>query len=132
MTPADSLWWDELTYGSQRADDEFDYSCMEPGTVEPLCDMGDVDARAVLVSRLSKYGLGFEQYEAMLVEQCASCKICGTHTSETSRGLVIDHCHVTGKVRGLLCNACNAGLGMFRDSEDSLMAAAAYLRDSRE
>jgi hypothetical protein len=50
------------------------------------------------------------------------CAICGTDGQ-----LVIDHDHDTGLVRGGLCHTCNAGLGMFRDSQSFLMAAMGYL-----
>jgi hypothetical protein len=53
-----------------------------------------------------------------------NCMICGKEEK-----LVVDHDHETGKVRGLLCNHCNRGLGHFRDSVQFLDLAAKYLKD---
>jgi len=74
----------------------------------------------------TKYGLSPEQYEAMLLD--ARCAICGTQ-EWPGRGNKphIDHCHTTGRVRGLLCKDCNTALGMFNDDPVRLRAAAAYL-----
>lgn len=71
---------------------------------------------------LSKYGLTVEQYEAMEDEIDGMCPICSV-----SQRLVVDHCHLTGKVRGLICNRCNRALGMFRDSPGRLERAIEYI-----
>jgi hypothetical protein len=75
-----------------------------------------------------KYGITEADYEQMLVEQGGGCAICGTD-SPRGRAAVfhVDHCHVSGKVRGLLCNSCNHTLGNARDEVDILQSAAAYL-----
>lgn len=57
-----------------------------------------------------KYGLTIEQHQAMIKEQGGKCKMC----NKTKR-LVIDHCHVSGKVRGLLCNGCNVAVGHYEN-----------------
>jgi hypothetical protein len=64
----------------------------------------------------------------MLVEQNYRCAICGTD-KPTGKWVVfaVDHCHVTGKVRGLLCNECNRGMGLLRDDATLLRKAADYL-----
>ena len=56
------------------------------------------------------------------------CAICGNVRSSDGRALAVDHDHVTGEVRGLLCNFCNRGIGMFRDNPRLLGRAALYLR----
>ena len=81
--------------------------------------------------RLKKYGLTIEQFHAMLESQNGCCAICGM--SDTSRKEIfplVDHCHTTNKVRGLLCEACNFGIGKFRDDIGRLEKAIAYLKKS--
>jgi hypothetical protein len=72
------------------------------------------------------YGIEPEQYEAMLKEQGYVCACCKEPNPDGKR-LSVDHCHETNRVRGLLCNNCNNGLGRFRESSELLRAAAAYL-----
>ena len=77
------------------------------------------------------YGITIADFEAMLAEQGGVCAIC--RRSETvewcgkPRALNVDHCHVTGVVRGLLCNFCNHALGAFDDDPARLRLAADYL-----
>lgn len=75
--------------------------------------------------RKSRYGITDQTYTAMLAEQGCVCAICGERQVE--QVLVVDHCHDSSKVRGLLCRNCNSALGMFKDDPDRLLAAAAYL-----
>jgi hypothetical protein len=75
-----------------------------------------------------KYGVEHGSYARMLEAQNGKCAICGT----TQPGLRIsrfhiDHCHETGKVRGLLCSPCNTGLGQFKHDTTLLKAASDYL-----
>ena len=69
------------------------------------------------------YNLSVEEYNNMLASQDSLCSICKTQTK-----LVVDHCHTTGKVRGLLCNRCNMGLGHFKDTVALLKHAEEYLK----
>ena len=69
-----------------------------------------------------------EDYRRMLSKQNGACAICKQVSQET---LAIDHCHTTGKVRGLLCRKCNTGLGNYDDEPSRLREAAAYLEASR-
>lgn len=71
-----------------------------------------------------KYGITVEQYHAMAEAQGQVCAICG---GSVERRFHVDHCHASGVVRGLLCQFCNTGLGMFRDEPDRLRSAAEYL-----
>ena len=76
----------------------------------------------------SKYGLSREEYDAMLENQGGGCAICG----DTSSKLCVDHCHSSGKVRGILCDDCNLSLGKMGDDANRLRKAANYLEDNNE
>ena len=72
------------------------------------------------------YGISVEDYERMLIEQDGGCYICGKKP-ENNRALDIDHDHVTGKVRGLLCSNHNRALGLLNDNPDLLLKSVEYL-----
>lgn len=76
----------------------------------------------------SEYGITVEDYDKLFKEQNECCAICSTPQSELRRRLSVDHCHVTNKIRGLLCDSCNNGLGRFKDSEEILLIAIKYLK----
>lgn len=78
------------------------------------------------------YGIDLEEYDRMLDRQEGKCLICsGTDSNSTNTdNLYVDHCHKTNKVRGLLCSHCNSGLGMFKDSIESLERAIQYIKDN--
>jgi hypothetical protein len=78
------------------------------------------------------YGITLHQYEQMFKAQNGVCAICGGRETTNDkdgapRRMPVDHCHTTGRIRGLLCTQCNRGLGMFGDSPERLLAAAKYL-----
>ena len=75
------------------------------------------------------YGMTLEQYQDLLAAQANRCAICNRLFKKTP---LIDHCHKTGKVRGLLCRACNTGIGSFRDDPTLTEAATRYLQNSGE
>lgn len=77
----------------------------------------------------TRYRLTPEDYDRMVLEQQGNCKICGIHQDDLKLNLHVDHCHTTGKIRGLLCENCNRGLGMFKDNQDLLQKAKEYLND---
>ena len=60
-----------------------------------------------------KYGITIEQYDEMYNSQNGCCDICKRHSSEFKKGLGVDHCHTTNKVRGLLCGNCNRLVGEY-------------------
>lgn len=74
----------------------------------------------------AKYGLTVADYEALFERQGGACGICREEPGESR--LDIDHDHVTGRVRGLLCQNCNTGLGQFDDQITKLLAAVDYLQ----
>ncbi len=74
------------------------------------------------------YKISLADYNEMLKEQNECCKICKRHKSEFKRALAVDHDHTTGKVRGLLCDVHNRGLGYFQDNIKTLQEAIEYLK----
>lgn len=70
-----------------------------------------------------KYGITLDDYNKMLENQGGRCAICGS----ISGALFVDHCHKTGRVRGLLCCSCNTGIGLLKDNIDVLTNAIKYL-----
>ncbi len=80
------------------------------------------------------YDLTEQEYEDLKQQQGYKCAICKTegfligNNSHTEK-LVVDHCHTTGKVRGLLCHNCNRGLGLFKDNAETIRKAIEYLKE---
>jgi hypothetical protein len=79
-------------------------------------------------TRLNSYGIDQDIFDQMLAEQSNACAICRKSFEGESKGIHIDHDHVTGQVRALLCTTCNTGLGSFMDDQTLLQAAIDYLR----
>lgn len=75
-------------------------------------------------NRRRRYGVDDVEYQQLLTKQNGLCAIC---TKTCTRQLALDHDHDTGKVRGLLCNSCNRGLGYFKDNQVLLGNARDYL-----
>jgi hypothetical protein len=79
------------------------------------------------------YGITLDDYNDMYRKQNGRCKICNRHIDEImssrKKHLCVDHCHKTKVIRGLLCDKCNRGLGLFNDSSELLMVASEYLRE---
>ncbi len=84
-----------------------------------------IDNHCDMRNCLREYGLTFEAYCDLLTQQANVCAIC-LGVDEDKR-LAVDHCHATGRVRGLLCQNCNHGVGKFKDSPARLRCAADYL-----
>jgi hypothetical protein len=82
---------------------------------------------------IARYGITQSDYQIMLAEQNFSCAICNSVYSGRvgSFYFVVDHCHETGRVRGLLCHRCNISLGRISDSVEWLQAAIYYLQGKK-
>lgn len=84
-----------------------------------------VSSREAILS--TRFGLTTEEYDRILASQNGTCAICAEPNS-IDRRLAVDHNHETGVVRGILCHACNLGLGFFRDSPERMHSAIEYLK----
>lgn len=97
----------------------------------------------------AKYGITVEDYEALRVAQSRRCAICRTHEDDlpaprlgrprkdgkppaAAARLVVDHCHTSGRVRGLLCSGCNSAIGHFGESPAAMLAAIRYLGETAD
>jgi len=70
----------------------------------------------------------------MVEKQNGKCKICGcvmTLEGKQDNSVCVDHCHMTGKNRGLLCRSCNLGLSYFKDDIDRLLSAIVYIKENQ-
>jgi hypothetical protein len=87
---------------------------------------------------LHRFKLLPETYYSMLEKQNNLCAICKNPETQLKKKtnkvkmLSVDHCHSTGKIRGLLCHTCNTGLGSFKDSETIMHSAIDYLKASNQ
>jgi hypothetical protein len=85
----------------------------------------------------TKYGLSIDAYASLLKSQKGRCAVCGTLDPQSRNGanrpgeFAVDHDHETGEIRGLLCNPCNTGLGLFKEDPKRLKKAARYLLQTR-
>tara|TARA_Y100000310_G_scaffold109018_1_gene107406 strand:- start:13609 stop:14241 length:633 start_codon:yes stop_codon:yes gene_type:complete len=82
---------------------------------------------------IKKYGLTWEDYQKLHEQQNYLCAICKNPETRANKNtvfkLVVDHCHDSGEVRGLLCSRCNTGLGHFKDNVSNLTSAIEYLKE---
>ncbi len=80
-----------------------------------------------------RFGISLEEYQTMLDSQNYVCAICTRpertvdHRTKQVRSLAVDHCHSTGKIRGLLCSDCNMALGLLQDNEDTMKNMLSYI-----
>lgn len=76
-----------------------------------------------------RFGITPQQYDKMLSDQGGVCKICKKFRLTKAQGRMgVDHCHKTGKLRGILCDWCNVGIAKFEDNESFLIEAITYLK----
>lgn len=89
----------------------------KPGTREYMME----------VRLMRDFRMTIDEYNELFVKQEGRCAICGKHQSEMNKAIHVDHDHVTGEIRGLLCDKCNFGLGMFKDDPELMIKAANYI-----
>ena len=93
------------------------------GTADPVAYAKVRDHRLKRLYRLTP-----AEFDALLATQGGRCAICGAPSEAVKGGVLeVDHCHATGRVRGLLCGPCNRGIGALGDSAERARAAASYL-----
>lgn len=128
LKPGESPEQARLRYNAEMAE----YRKRRKADGNPIKEKYDYDKDSDQALR-SRYGITKADAQRMLDEQGCGCAICGTVVTLDNRGKdradrsAVDHCHTTGKVRGILCTSCNLGLGKFKDNPDLLLRAAAYL-----
>lgn len=79
----------------------------------------------------ARYGITWQQRDQLIEEQDGKCAVCGDEF-RNPKATHIDHCHDSGRVRGILCEGCNLGLGSFKDDPRRLLNAVAYLEKYKE
>lgn len=99
-----------------------------------LADRQENWAKYKSVELKSNFGITFDDYTRMLEQQDGVCAICLRPEETKSRSgkaklLAVDHCHTTGKVRGLLCQFCNQAIGLLKDDPLRADALARYLKE---
>jgi hypothetical protein len=87
----------------------------------------DIEYRKI-AQRKKKYNMSTEDYYTKLNLQNNCCDICNISIIDYGKEFTIDHCHITNKIRGLLCNTCNSGIGMLKENELILEKAIKYLK----
>lgn len=107
-------------------------SCTKPGCSDILYSNGLCSVHHNRARMLTKYRMSSEDYEVMLDAQRGVCAVCGQPERAVGIGgrlksLAVDHCHETGKVRGLLCSHCNRAIGLLGDNPETLHRAMVYL-----
>ena len=83
----------------------------------------------IIQQRERTLGVTDADYKRMFKEQEGRCGICRNRLySKRYKAFAVDHCHSTGRIRGLLCTHCNTGLGLFRDDPIALLRAVEWIK----
>lgn len=81
---------------------------------------------------LRNYKLSLDDFNLMMQQQNESCAICLVKVEDTkNKALVVDHNHLTGEVRGLLCSNCNTGIGLLQESQEVMQRACNYINSQQ-
>lgn len=75
----------------------------------------------------NQYGISLDRYNRMFRDQNGNCAICEINQTNLKSRLCVDHDHILGHVRGLICDSCNVGISRFRDNPKILQNAIEYL-----
>lgn len=78
------------------------------------------------------YNITIDEYNSLFEKQNGRCAICGTHQSELTRKLAVDHSHKDGTIRGLLCSKCNTALGLVNENLDIIYSMIDYINDKEK
>lgn len=114
----------QRTDGAQR---ECRHCCAARKSAWNKTEAGKRSAAATKLRQ--RFGLTLEDYERMYEEQAGKCLTCDSSESHRGHRLAVDHCHTTGKVRGLLCKSCNVALGNARENPNILRRLAEYAEE---
>ena len=128
--------WNKGTGGCKRGHDPSFYKRLPSGVFVCLACKRENGAKyrnknrksISLKNRVRRYNISYEDFKFMWELQKGCCPICGVEFKNED-SCRIDHDHATGKVRGLLCPACNTGIGLLKDSPDILIKASEYLNE---
>ena len=109
--------------GTEKPIDEF-YPRKDYGNHRNECKVCTCE-----LARYRSHGVCNVKYDEMLVRQKGGCAICAATLGNTRyTRLAVDHCHKSGKVRGLLCSNCNTAIGLMKDSPKRMALAVEYLK----
>jgi len=87
--------------------------------------------KSIYEAAIKRKGLSLDDYTLLLISQNHCCAICNTPEYNLKKRLFIDHCHSTGKIRGLLCANCNSAIGFAKDNTDVLNNCIKYLMENK-
>jgi hypothetical protein len=121
-------------YGYHKTNKKFKNTCKQCNN-KKAAEYRKLNRKKYLLSQSNSklkqnYGISMVEYEQKLIEQQHACAICFSTTpgQNNIKRFSVDHCHKTGKIRGLLCSNCNKGIGLLNDSVELLEAAIEYLK----
>ncbi len=117
---------DEYTRARNKPDGHYNY-CTECRKVIRRIDYQNGKKKSAAKSRRQRYGITASQFALMKGRQEDACAICRTPFA-SKLDTHLDHDHKTGAIRGILCNRCNHGIGVFKDDPERLSRAISYLK----
>jgi len=92
----------------------------------------DARKRRLASCRLSKFGITDDEFNRLFVSQGNKCAICRCSEPPNKKSWSVDHDHISGKIRGILCSFCNTGIGLLRDDDQICLSAHEYLRRHKD